>query len=281
MTLDFGYSQNNLENFIIDEQLIAKHGRIELAVVNDDIYPELNGAITTVLGETKFTYADMPFDLNAKDSEGNTVYLIDGVTPKINFTSGNLSGYSLAIHNYKHATKEFEIVPFTEESGNIIPSTPAYSIQPGDAFNITEITLPQAYIDAAEQRLYAWALEEYEKYTAAAEIADIELDNIWLYDIGNLYSEQTDAPGVTSLLYKPDRMYAAGDLVHILVPGFYDRELIVQTVVQTRTEAQTTYKITLANDKKPNITSDVIMGLRGNKTALAAMQERLSKYFDK
>lgn len=278
---DYGYSDNTLQNFIIGTSMVETHGRLELIVVNDNIYPQLDGEITSVGSQVKFRDSNMPFDLNAKDGSGNTIYLIDGVTPKINFVSGNLSGFSLAIHSYNNATKEFELVPYTEESGNVVPAPGAYSMQVGDKYNITEINLPEAYIEAAEQRLYAWALEEYEKYSSDNLIADVAIDHVWLYDTGDLYYEYTDAPGVESLLYKLDRFFMAGDLVKITVPNYFDRELLVQTVVQTRTEVKTTYQITLAIAKKPNITGDVLMSLRKHSTELAAKTEHLAKYFDK
>lgn len=278
---DFGLSDNTLQNFIIGTSMVETHGRLELVLVNDNIYPQLDGEITAVSGTNAFRDSNMPFDLNEKDSDGNTIYMIDQVTPKINFISGNLSGYSLAVHSYKAATKEFILVPYKEESGNIIPSGEAYSLQVGDKYTITEIMLPDAYIEAAEARLYAWALEEYAKYSANRSIAEIELDHVWLYDTGNLYCEYTDAPGVLSLLYKPDRFFMAGDLIHISVDGFFDRELLVQTVVQTRTDTKTIYKLTLATDKKINIAGELIVGLRKHSTELAQKTEHLAKYFDK
>jgi hypothetical protein len=176
-------------------------------------------------------------------------------------------------------------VPYTEESGNIIPSVdnPAYSLQVGDEYNITEILPPEAYINDAESRLYAWALEQYEKYVQPNELAEIEIDHVWLYsaETSDLEYCYTDDP-TPQAGYLPDGYFKAGDLIHILIAGVYDRELMVQSVVQERAQdTVTTYKLTLSSNEPMNITGKMIMSIRELNTKMAKEQQKLGKYFHK
>lgn len=277
-----------LENFIFGTTYTDAYGKMELVLINEDIFPQLNGKITSLPDGTTSQFIDsaIPFDLNAKDGDGNSLYLIPDVTPKVNFTSGNLSGYSLAINWYKDGEKKIDLVPYTEESGNIIPSIDnlAYCLQVGDEYNITEILLPQEYIDDAESRLYVWALAEYAKYTALNEIAEIEIDHVWLYDEADpseLMYCTTDDP-TPLMYYLADGFFKAGDLIQITVAGFYSRELLVRTVSQERAQAQeTTYKLTLGNNEPMNITGKMLMSIRQINTQLAKQEEKLAKYFHK
>jgi len=281
-----GGGEQQLENFIFGTTYTDANGKVELIVTNEDIFPQLNGKITELVldSPTQFIDTAMPFDLNEKDVDGNTIYLIPDVTAKVNFTSGNLSGYSLAINWYKHNQNKFDLVPYTEESGNIIPSAePAYSLQVGDEYNITEILPPAAYITDAEQRLYAWALEQYDKYVQPNELAEIEIDHVWLYsaDPSELEHCYTDDPTPLGG-YLPDGFFKAGDLIHILIAGVYDRELMVQSVVQERAQdTVTTYKLTLSSNEPMNITGKMIMSIRELNTKIAKEQQKLGKYFHK
>jgi len=281
-----GGGEQQLENFIFGTTYTDAHGKVELQVINEDIFPRLQGSITElVLGSvTQFIDSAMPFDLNAKDVDGNSLYLIPDVTAKINFLSGNLSGYTMAVNWYKHDENKFDLVPYTEESGNIIPSdNQAYNLQVGDQYVITEILLPDEYITAAEQELYGWALEQYAKYVQPNELADVEIDHVWLHsaDPSDLTTCTTDDP-TPQTAYLPDGHFKAGDLIHIYVAGLYDRELLVQSVEQERAQdLETTYKITLSSNEPMNVTGQVIMGIRKLGTQVQQSEQKLGKYFHK
>lgn len=281
-----GGGEQQLENFVFGTTYTDAHGKIELQVINEDIFPRLNGSITElVLGSvTQFIDSSMPFDLNAKDGDGNTLYLIPDVTAKINFTSGNLSGYTLAVNWYKHSENKFDLVPYTEESGNIIPSdNPAYCLQVGDRYVITEILLPDEYITAAEQELYAWAVAQYDKYVQPNELAEVEIDHVWLYstDASDLTTCTTADP-TPNAAYLPDGHFKAGDLIHIYVEGLYDRELMIQSVEQERAQDMvTTYKITLGSNDPMNVTGKMLMSIREINTKMQKEEQKLGKYFHK
>lgn len=151
-----------LTSYIEDEAAIALYG-VKEGEKTYDIKPQRIGTVTA-LGEDVITFADSTmFDLNAKDADGkSTKYLIDGTSAKIKFESGGLAGYEFDLHSYDHATKTFVINKFQDENGSVFPSetSAAFQIAVGDKYSISDIQLPDEYIDEAEEELE----EEGSKY---------------------------------------------------------------------------------------------------------------------
>lgn len=145
-------------SYIEDAAAIAAYGLKENTKIFDDIRPERYGEVTAA-GSAYYAFKDatMNFDLNEKDSAGNTKWLIDGATAKVKFTTGNLAGYEFDIHKYDHATKEIQVVPFTDENGMKFPSetSAAFQFGVGDKYFFTDINLPDAYKTDAENKLLA------------------------------------------------------------------------------------------------------------------------------
>lgn len=145
-------------SYIEDAAAIATYGLKENTKIFDDIKPERYGEVTAA-GSAYYAFKDatMNFDLNEKDSAGNTKWLIDGVNAKVKFTTGNLAGYEFDIHKYDHATKEIQVVPFTDENGMKFPSetSAAFQFGVGDKYFFTDINLPDAYKTDAENELLA------------------------------------------------------------------------------------------------------------------------------
>lgn len=145
-------------SYIEDAAAIAAYGLKENTKIFDDIRPERSGEVTAA-GSAYYAFKDatMNFDLNEKDSAGNTKWLIDGATAKVKFTTGNLAGYEFDIHKYDHATKEIQVVPFTDENGMKFPSetSAAFQFGVGDKYFFTDINLPDAYKTDAENKLLA------------------------------------------------------------------------------------------------------------------------------
>ena len=145
-------------SYIEDAAAIAAYGLKENTKIFDDIRPERYGEVTAA-GSAYYAFKDatMNFDLNEKDSAGNTKWLIDGATAKVKFTTGNLAGYEFDIHKYDHATKEIQVVPFTDENGMKFPSETSVAFQfgVGDKYFFTDINLPDAYKTDAENKLLA------------------------------------------------------------------------------------------------------------------------------
>ena len=107
------------------------------------------------------------FDLNAKKADGSTLYLIGDVSAKIKFETGQLAGYEFDLHSYDHATKTFVINRFTDENGRVFPSetSGAFQISVGDKYIITEINLPQSYVDKAQNELAEAAKKDFPAMT--------------------------------------------------------------------------------------------------------------------
>lgn len=145
-------------SYIEDAAAIAAYGLKENTKIFDDIKPERYGEVTAA-GSAYYAFKDatMNFDLNEKDSAGNTKWLIDGVNAKVKFTTGNLAGYEFDVHKYDHATKEIQVVPFTDENGMKFPSetSAAFQFSVGDKYFFTDINLPDAYKTDAENELLA------------------------------------------------------------------------------------------------------------------------------
>lgn len=151
-----------LTSYIDDENAIALYGVKEGEKVYD-IKPQRVGTVTA-LGADVITFADSAmFDLNAKEPDGKTTkYLIGDTSAKIKFESGGLAGYEFDMHSYDHATKTFVINKFQDENGTVFPSetSAAFQIAVGDRYSISDIRLPDEYIEAAEEDLE----EEGSKY---------------------------------------------------------------------------------------------------------------------
>lgn len=145
-------------SYIEDAAAIAAYGLKENTKIFDDIRPERYGEVTAA-GSAYYAFKDatMNFDLNEKDSAGNTKWLINGATAKVKFTTGNLAGYEFDIHKYDHATKEIQVVPFTDENGMKFPSetSAAFQFGVGDKYFFTDINLPDTYKTDAENKLLA------------------------------------------------------------------------------------------------------------------------------
>lgn len=163
--------KTRLTSYLEDSDAIAIYG-VKENEKNYDIKPERVGTVTA-LGPDVITFKDTTagdnamFDLNAKKADGSTLYLIGDVSAKIKFETGQLAGYEFDLHSYDHATKTFVINRFTDENGMIFPSNTsgAFQIAVGDKYIITEINLPQSYVDKAQNELAEAANKDFPTMT--------------------------------------------------------------------------------------------------------------------
>lgn len=152
---------DDAKRYIEDAELRDKIGSEEDVKTYDNIYPTRTGTVTAVVADDICAFIDdtMDFDLNKKDDKG-TVYLVDGTSAKITFTSGRLAGQQFELEakgGYNHETKKFRIIPFTDNRGLTIPSAEtqdAYRIEVGNTYKITDIYLPEQYEKRAEEDLW-------------------------------------------------------------------------------------------------------------------------------
>lgn len=149
------------KRYIENAELRDKIGSEEDVKTYDNIYPKRTGKVTAVVADDICAFVDdtMDFDLNKKDDKG-TVYLVDGVSAKITFTSGRLAGQQFELNakgGYDDKTKTFKIIPFTDNRGLTIPSEEtknSFFIEVGNTYKITDIYLPEQYEKRAEEDLW-------------------------------------------------------------------------------------------------------------------------------
>lgn len=148
--------KNKNYSYLENKEAIEKYGLRESVQNYEEIFPNRYGEVTAK-GSKYYAFVDssMNFDLNEKDSAGNTKWLIADVAAKVKFTTGNLAGYEFEIHKYDHATKTIEVVPFTDETGMKFPSetSAAFQFAEGDKYFFTDINLPDTYKTEAENEL--------------------------------------------------------------------------------------------------------------------------------
>lgn len=154
------------ESYITDDESVNFYGIKENVKYFTDIFPARYGTVTGIDAENEkiFYDASMDFDLNEKDSNG-TKWLIPSAVAKIQFNSGGLAGYSFDLVAYDHALKQFRIKTYTDANGLQFPNpeSAAFKIKVGDEYFITDIRVPQSYIDAAETKLQTEGQKYFEE----------------------------------------------------------------------------------------------------------------------
>lgn len=176
------------KRYLEDAQLAAKIGSDEDSKTYDNIFPTRTGKVTALVDGDINAFIDdtMDFDLNAKNDSG-TIYLVDGVTAKITFTSGLLAGQQFELEakgGYDHATKKFRLIPFTDKRGLTIPTTDteAYRIRIGDTYKITDIFLPESYELNAEEDLWYAGMDDFKPATQAKAQYTLTLDRLYFLE---------------------------------------------------------------------------------------------------
>lgn len=160
--------KNKNASYIENAAAVTAFGLKENIKTFEKIFPNRYGQVTAA-GSKYFGFIDrtMNFDLNEKEADGvTTKWLINGVTAKIKMTSGNLAGYEFDLHKYDPATKEIQVVPFTDENGMKFPSetSAAFQFSVGDTYFFTDINLPDSYKTDSEAQLLEEGTDYYNQY---------------------------------------------------------------------------------------------------------------------
>lgn len=159
-------------SFIEKPDAVARYGIFEGRKHFENIKPSFTGHVQ-VLGDSVLEFIDntISFDINEKDADGNTKYLMNGTSAKVHFNTGNLAGYEFEISKYDHATRKVTLRKFTDDRGDSFPSATSAAFQfkaasgnyPGDEYKILDITLPDTFIAKAESQLLSEALKYYDQ----------------------------------------------------------------------------------------------------------------------
>lgn len=157
------FGKDKASSYIEKADAVAKYGIFE-GRKNFDIKPTFTGKVSSVVDGDVLSFIDtsFPFDINAKNASGETLYLISGVSAKVHFNSGNLAGYEFEVHAYDHATRKFTLVKQTDDRGNVFPSetSPAFQIGKNDTYKVLDIAYSRDIQESAEKKL----AEEGNKY---------------------------------------------------------------------------------------------------------------------
>lgn len=243
---------DDAKRYIEDAELRDKIGSEEDVKTYDNIYPTRAGTVTAVVADDICAFIDdtMDFDLNKKDDKG-TVYLVDGTSAKITFTSGRLAGQQFELEakgGYNHETKKFRIIPFTDNRGLTIPSAEtqdAYKIEVGNTYKITDIYLPESYEQKAEEALWYAAMEDFKTATQAKAQYTLTLDR--LYFLQEL-SRDTDTS-----------VFEVGDYVPVKDTRFgIEKQMRIQKVTRNLLLEQD-YQITLADTTTVSIQTQTVL----------------------
>lgn len=256
-TMQIGCTDDN-KRYIEDAALSKKIGVEEDAIQNDDIYPRRTGKVTA-LGDDVYTFMDdtMDFDLKASNSNGTT-YLIDGTSAKITFITGRLAGREFELHDYDHSAKKFILKPYKDARGLVFPTsnTTAFQIREGDQYKITDIIMPDSYIEDAEEDLWFYV---YDKFLQAKQArAQYALTFSRSYFIENMPKDSD------SCLFTP------GDYVPIKDERFNLEKNIRIQKVERNLLLRHDYTLTISDTATISIINQAVINVQKHDTILEA-----------
>lgn len=167
------------------EKNIDKYGVFESTQIFEDVYPHRTGTVTSVNAGNIFEFSDSSIDFDIND------YLLPGMPAQVTFNTGQLAGYSFDIRSYDHGSKKVVILKNKDERAIELPN---FDMKPaiGDKYVFTQISMPQEYIDAAENELKVRAQKLLDQYCEPQLSYKIVLDPVFLrtknrqLDIGDL-----------------------------------------------------------------------------------------------
>lgn len=249
-----------------DAALAAKIGTDEEYKSYDEICPKRTGSITALVDGDIYSFVDnsMDFDLNEKDTDGNTKYLISGVSAKITFISGKLAGQEFEIKDkgYDHSKKQFTIIPYQDERGQKFPTdgNTAFQFAVGDKYKLTEINPPQSVLDDAEEELWYESLQDFNDMKQARVKYTLTLDR--LYMINNTPT------AATVVLFK------TGDYVHVKDSRFGIDKNIRVTKVSRNLLLRQDYSITLSDTVTISVAAQTVIDVIEHENIIEANRLR-------
>ena len=158
------FGKDKSTSYIEKAEAVARYGIFEGRKNFDDIKPTFTGKVTAIVDGDVLSFIDetFPFDIKKTNADGETEYMIAGVSPKVHFNSGNLAGYEFEVHDYDHATHKFTLIKQTDDRGHVFPSatSPAFQFGVNDTYKVLDIAYSKDIEEEAEKKL----AEEGEKY---------------------------------------------------------------------------------------------------------------------
>lgn len=209
-------TKSKSQSFIENSSAISSFGVWEYTKNFENVFPERVGTVSSIDSNIlKFSDSSLDFDLNAVDGSGNSLYLIAGTNAKIDFTTGNLAGYSFELSKYEHSTKTFTINPFTDENGYKFPNpeSSAFQIEVGSKYIISDIYLPQPYIDSAENKVLTLGNDYLDTYSKPRVQYSLDIDKMFLR---SFVGDGTES-----------NVFWVGDYIHV-----YDTDYLIDDAIR-------------------------------------------------
>ena len=246
---------NEASRYIEDTALSVKLGGVvEDTEHYDHIYPQRTGSVTAIDSDDLLSFTDTAmFDLTATDSAGNDLYMVDGVSPKITFITGKLSQQTFEIEAYDHTTKTFKLIQVTDERGLKFPSD-AFQISVDDKYKLTDIMMPQSYIDDAEEDLWYAAYNDFLMKKQARVQYELTFDPMYFKD--HLSDD------VEVALFKP------GDYIPVKDERFDLEKNIRITNVKRNLLLQHDYVLTLSDTHTISVIADTVQSVMNHENII-------------
>lgn len=176
--------RSGAKKLVFEERFLTKntdrYGIIEGQYTDEDIYPKLTdakGLVTNVA----MSFPDGVYDPYNSYIEASNIdfdlnnYLIEGVTARIVFKTGDLAGREHEIWKWDNTNKRIYFNQYLDADGYATPvsgTIPAVS----DTFALLGIELPQTYIDTAEDALEAATQAYLDKMSVPQVTYGLEID---------------------------------------------------------------------------------------------------------
>lgn len=240
---------DNEESYIENPTAIAAFGIKEGSRTYESIYPHRTGKVTGLVAGQPLKFVDSTmFDLNEKDSEGQTKWLIQDTPAKIKFVGNcNLSGYQFELANYDTATKTFTLNLYEDNRGLKIPDGRAYTIEEGAEYVLLDIVMPNdPYVVDAEAELKAAGEKDLEQDSQPKVEYELELSSL------ELKRKFGSDAGIVNL-------FAAGDYLPIKDPDInVDKAIRIKSFTRDCYSDPYKYKITLSDTVEVSIIQQII-----------------------
>lgn len=227
-----------------------------------EIYPSRSGEVTALVEGDIYSFIDedMDFDLNEKNNEGETKWLIAGTSAKINFLTGKLAGQQFELKaegGYSHSEKKFTLIPYTDERGLKIPTSDneAFRIEVGNKYKITDINLPDSYVQEAEEKLWYAGLDSFNTRKQARVQYQLTLDR--------LYFLQNTPNSADTTIFK------VGDFVPIKDARFgIEKNIRIQSISRNLL-VEHDYSLTLSDTNSISILSQTVVDVMRHNQIIA------------
>lgn len=177
------------------------YGILEGEYRNDEIFPKREALVTGVRAVAEdsrsFTIVDSTLNFDIND------HLLEGITAKVVFNSGDLTGYEFEITKYDHSTKTITLKSDVGENDRILPN-PSLKPSVGDKYVLLDMNMPQTYVDEAIAKVRTETQANLEQnshplvaYSFNADVLDMKKKG-WILNAGDIVKVQDQGINLSS-----------------------------------------------------------------------------------